>query len=69
MTCKSLVSHYHGCVKNKCVSKIKCNGVYQVHLMACRYSQVPGVDFSENFSTLVNNATFHVLLLMAILLK
>ena len=54
------------CVKNKWVFKIKCNGVYRVHLITYRYSQVPGIDFSENYSLVVNDITFHVLLLMVL---
>ena len=54
------------CVKNKWVFKIKCNGVYRVHLIACRYSQVLGIDFSENYSPVVNNITFCILLLMVL---
>ena len=54
------------CVKNKWVFKIKCNGVYRVRIVVCGYSQVPGIDFSENYSPVVNNVTFHVLLLMVL---
>ena len=38
--------------------------MYQVHLIACGYSQVPGNDFSENYSPVLNDITFHILLLM-----
>ena len=65
-TSKNLIPPNQRCVKNKWVFKIKCNGVYQVHLVACRYSQVPGIDFSENYSLVVNDVTFHVLLLMVL---
>ena len=37
-----------------------------MHLVACRYSQVPGIDFSENYSPVVNDITFCVLLLMVL---
>ena len=40
--------------------------MYQVHLIACGYSQVPGINFSENYSPVVNNITFLVLLLMVL---
>ena len=53
-------------VKNKWVFKIKCNGVYQVGLIACGYSKVPGIDFSENYSPAVNIVTFCILLLMVL---
>ena len=48
------------------VFKIKRNGVYQVYHTACGYSQEAGVDFSENYSLVVNNVTFHILLLMVL---
>ena len=54
------------CVKSKWVFKIKRNSVYQVHFVACGYSQVPGIDFSENYSPVANNVTFCVLLLMVL---
>ena len=40
--------------------------MYWVHLVACGYSQVPGIDFSENYSLVVNNTTFQVLQLMVL---
>ena len=51
------------CVKNKWVFKIKHNGVYQVCLVACKYSQVPHINFSENYYPVVNDVSFYVLLL------
>ena len=33
---------------------------------ACRYSQVPDINFSENYSLVVNNITFKILLLLVI---
>ena len=53
-------------VKNKWVSKIKCNGVYCVHLMACRYSQVPGVDYFKNDYLVVKDITFCIILLIVL---
>ena len=40
--------------------------MYQVHIIACEYSQVLGVNFSENYSPIVNNVTFCILLLMVL---
>ena len=45
---------------------MKRNGVYWACLVACRYSQVSGVDFSENYSPVVNDITFHILLLLVL---
>ena len=46
--------------------KIKQNSIYWAYLVACGYSQVPGVDFSENYSLVVNDVTFFILLLMVL---
>ena len=50
--------------KNKWVIKIKCNGVYQACLIAWGYSQVPGINFSENYSPVVNDVIFRIIMLM-----
>ena len=54
------------CDKNKCVFKIKHNGVYWARLVAGRYSQGTNIDFSEKYSLVVNNTTFSILLLMVL---
>ena len=63
---KSLVHSNCRCMKNKWVFKIKHNGVCWESLVACGYSQVPGVDFLENYSLVVNGITFQILLLIMI---
>ena len=50
------------CVKCKWVFKIKRNGVFQARLVACGYSQIPGVDFTENYSPVVNDIRFRLFL-------
>ena len=37
--------------------------------MACGYSQVPGVDFEESYSPVINDVTFRVMLVMKIVWK
>ena len=37
--------------KRKWVFKIKRNGDYRARLVANRFSQIPGEDFAENFSS------------------
>ncbi len=32
------------CIKNKWIFKVKRNGVFRARLVACGYSQVPGID-------------------------
>ena len=46
----------------KWVFKIKRNGVYRARLVAKGFSQIPGVDFTESFSPVVNDVTFRVVL-------
>ena len=65
-THKSLMLPNCKCVKNKWVFKIKHNDVCWACLVTCRYSQVPGVDFSKNYSLEVNDITFCTLLLMVL---
>ena len=36
------------CVKNKWVFKLKRNGVHCARLVACGYSQIPGINYTDN---------------------
>jgi hypothetical protein len=42
----------------------RCNGIFRARLVACGYSQVPGVDFQESFAPMINDVTFRILLIM-----
>ena len=42
----------------KWVFKIKRDGTYRARLVPLGYSQVPGVDFTDNFMPVVNDVTF-----------
>jgi hypothetical protein len=48
----------------KWVFKVKSNGVYRARLVALGYSQVPGIDYTDNFAPVVNDATLRILLLI-----
>jgi hypothetical protein len=50
------------CVKSKWVFKIKRDGRYRARLVACGYSQIPGVDFEELYSPVINDMTFKTLI-------
>ena len=39
---------------------VKSNGVYHARLVAEAFSQIPGVDFAYNYSPVVNDVTFIV---------
>ena len=40
------------------VFKVKRNGAYHARLVAKGFSQIPGVDFTDNYSPVVNDVTF-----------
>jgi hypothetical protein len=42
----------------------RCNEIFRARLVVCEYSQVPGVDFQENFAPVINDVTFCILLIM-----
>jgi hypothetical protein len=56
-------------IGSKWVFKKKRTGVYRARLVALGYSQIPGVDFTENFAPVVNDVTFRIILTMIIVLK
>jgi Reverse transcriptase (RNA-dependent DNA polymerase) len=51
-------------VKNKWIFKIKRNGIFRARLVACGYSQVPGIDFQESFAPVINDVTLRILLII-----
>jgi hypothetical protein len=51
------------CVKNKWVSKIKNNKIFRARFVACGYSQVPGIDFTESYSQVIYNLSFRIILI------
>jgi hypothetical protein len=55
---KSEMSVGRRCVKRKWVFNIKRNGVFRAQLMACGYSQVPGLDFNDSVTSVVNDVSF-----------
>ena len=46
----------------KWVFKLKRDGTYRARLVALGYSQVPCVNFTDNFAPIVNGMTFRVVL-------
>jgi hypothetical protein len=56
------------CVKCKWVFEVKRNGVFCARLVACGYSQVPGQDFTEVYSPVVNDCTVRILLIIKMIL-
>ena len=57
------------CVKHKWIFEIKRNGIFRARLVACGYSQVPGVDFTESYAPVVNDITVRLLLIVLMVWK
>ena len=55
------------CIKCKWVFDVKRDGRYRARLVACGYSQIPGVDFTESYSPVINDITWRILLIILLL--
>jgi Reverse transcriptase (RNA-dependent DNA polymerase) len=51
-------------IGSKWVFKQKKNGIYRARLVALGYSQILGVDFSENYAPIVNDITMRMMLVL-----
>ena len=51
------------CVKSKWIFDVKRDGRYKARLVACGYSQIPGVDFVESYAPVINDITWRILLI------
>ena len=56
-------------VKCKWVFLIKNNGVFRSRLVACGYSQIPGIDFADTYSPVIHDSTFKVLLILLMMMN
>ena len=65
---KEIPSHRRliGC---KWVFAIKRSGTYRARLVALGYSQIPGIDFTDNFAPVVNDVTFRIILIRKMIEK
>jgi len=57
---RSSIPRNRRCVKCKWVLEIKRDGRFRARLVACGYSQVGGVDFTEVYPPVVNDTTFRI---------
>ena len=48
------------------INEIKQNGLYRARLVACGYSQISRVNFLENYSPVMNDIKYCILLLIMI---
>ena len=49
------------------VHKVKRNGVSRARLVALGYSQVPGLDYTDNFAPVIQDVTFRLICLMMLM--
>jgi Reverse transcriptase (RNA-dependent DNA polymerase) len=42
---------------------VKRNAVFRARFVACGYSQVPGVDFTESYAPVLKNVSFRIMLI------
>ena len=49
-------------IGNKCVFKIKRDGTYRTRLVALGYSQIQGVDYTDNFAPVAQDVSFRIAL-------
>jgi hypothetical protein len=54
-------------IKCKWMFKIKRNGIFRARLVACGYSQIPGIDFNECIAPVINDITFQIMLILMVI--
>ena len=57
------------CVKSKWVFDVKRSGLFKARLVACGYSQIPGVDFTESYAPVINDVCWRILIVVMMVLK
>jgi hypothetical protein len=55
------------CVKHKWVLDIKRSGIFRARLVACGYSQIPGVDYNQVFAPVAHDVSFRLLIILMII--
>ena len=59
---KSKIPESRRLIGNKWVFKIKRDGTYRARLVALGYSQIPGVDYTDNFAPVAHDISFRIAL-------
>ena len=61
-TDRKKIPNNRGLIGNKWVFKIKRDGTYRARLVALGYSQIPGVDYTDNFAPVAHDVSFRIAL-------
>ena len=56
-------------MKHKWVFKVKRNRIHRARLVACGYSQIPGLDFQEHFAPMLSDVSYCLMLTLKMILK
>ena len=48
---------------------VKRSGLFKARLVACGYSQIPGVDFKESYAPVINDVCWRMLIVVMMVLK
>jgi hypothetical protein len=64
---KSVIPSNRRLIKKKWVFDIKRTGIFRARLVACGYSQIPGIDFQDFYNPVVNDAVFRILIIVQLL--
>jgi len=56
-------------VKSKWIFDIKRSGLFKVRLVACGYSQIPGVDLTESYAPVINDVSWPILIIAMLVQK
>jgi len=59
----------HLLVKSKRIFDIKRSGLFKVRLVACGYSQIPGIDFTESYAPVFNDVCWRILIIAMLVQK
>ena len=59
---KAKITENRRLIGNKWVFKIKRDGTYRARLVALGYSQIPGIDYTDNFAPVAHDVSFGIAL-------
>ena len=63
---RNLMPQDRRCIKCKWVFDVKRNGRFRARLVACGYSQIPGIDFTESYAPVIQDITWRILVIIMI---